>query len=60
MLRKIDIETDPDFAYEWAMRGIEFERQRILSLIDQYKGKPDFTFDNLISLININNETSVE
>lgn len=60
MLRKIDIETDPDFAYEWATRGIAYERQRIISLIERYRGKPDFTFDNLISLINLDNETSVE
>jgi hypothetical protein len=29
----------------------EQERQRILKIIDDYKGKPDFWFDNLIHMI---------
>lgn len=34
----------------WA-QGAEYEQTRILGLIDRYKGKPDFTLDNLKSLI---------
>ena len=37
MLRKVDIETDPDYAYEWAEKGIKFERARILKLIEEFK-----------------------
>jgi hypothetical protein len=29
----------------------EQERQRILKIIDDYKGKPDFWFDSLIHMI---------
>ena len=31
--------------------GIQGERERILRIINNYKGKPDFTFDNLVSMI---------
>lgn len=37
MLRKVDVETNPDFAYEWAEKGIKFERARILKLIEEFK-----------------------
>jgi hypothetical protein len=33
LLKQSDIETNPDFAYDWAMRGIEFERARILKAL---------------------------
>lgn len=33
MLKKSDIETNPDFAYDWAMKGIEFEKNRILKAL---------------------------
>ena len=31
--------------------GIQGERERILRIINNNKGKPDFTFDNLVSMI---------
>ena len=56
MIKQSDIETDPDFAYEWATRGIAYERQRIISLIEINRGKPDFTFDSLLNLIDIDDD----
>ena len=38
--------------YEFARGiGIKQERERIVELVNEYKNKPDFTFDNLLSLI---------
>ena len=34
----------------WA-QGADYERERIVNLIKQYKGKPDFTLDNLIYML---------
>lgn len=42
------IHTNAHNAYE---QGVKTERERILAIIDNYKGKPDFTYANLISLI---------
>lgn len=36
-MEKSDIETNPDFAYEWAEKGIRFERQRILNSLARLK-----------------------
>ena len=45
------IEQKPDGYNLGAFHGSQHERQRILDLIETYKNKPDFTLDNLISLI---------
>lgn len=37
ILDKGDIETNPDFAYDWAEKGIKFERQRILNSLARLK-----------------------
>lgn len=36
-MKKDDVETEVEVAYEWAMRGIEFERQRILKILESKK-----------------------
>ena len=41
-------ETEWDIAY---MAGKDNERERILNIIKKYSGKPDFTFNNLVYLI---------
>ena len=35
LFKQSDIETNPDFAYDWAMRGVEFERNRILKALQE-------------------------
>lgn len=42
------IHTNARLAYD---QGIKAEQERILNIIDNYRGKPDFTLANLISLI---------
>lgn len=41
-------ETEWDIAYR---AGEENERERIINIIKDYSGKPDFTFSNLIHII---------
>lgn len=37
MLRKTDIETNPDEKYRWAMAGADAERKRILEALASMK-----------------------
>lgn len=45
------LEADEHNYSDAIYEGIHGERERILYIINNYKGKPDFTFDNLISMI---------
>lgn len=45
------LEADEHNYTDAIYEGIHGERERILRIINNYKGKPDFTLDNLISMI---------
>lgn len=50
-MSKFRLEMTPDEFEGFIETAILEERQRILDIIEEYKGKPDFTLDNLVHLI---------